>query len=86
MTIFTLYIGPSADGRTLHPSEADPEEGFRFADLESAQEEGDRLAGRHLTWSRIHAGSWKAIVGDGRVAEIIEGSPTSFHTNLGLMG
>ncbi|WP_455834114.1 hypothetical protein [Pseudarthrobacter siccitolerans] len=85
MTIFTLLIGESADGRTLHPSEADPEEGFPFPDLESAQEEGERLAGRPVTWTRVHAGAWKAIVGDGRVAEIIEGTPARIVPSVGLL-
>lgn len=85
MTTFTLTIGQSADGRTLHPSEADPEEGYPFQDLESAQEEGERLAGRPLLWMRVHAGSWKAIVGDGRVTEISEGRPVVIETRIGQM-
>lgn len=82
---FTLHIGYSADGRTLHPSEADPEEGFGFADLAAAQDEGERLAGRPLRWAQVHASSWKAIVGDGRVAEISEGSPARIVTAVGLL-
>lgn len=83
---FTLTIGNSADGRTLHPSEADPEEGYPFPDLESAQRKAEELAGRPLQWMHYHSGSWKAIVGDGRVADIGEGSPSRITTNLGLMG
>jgi len=72
---YTFRIGFSADGRTLHPSEAEPAEGVRFPDLDQAKDEAEQCAGRALRW--VHnpdVGSWTAVVGDGRVAVITPGA------------
>jgi hypothetical protein len=83
---YTLKIGFSSTGTDLHPSEADPEEGFRFPDLDKAQEQAEHLCGRGLRWRHnpdIQA--WKAVVGDGRVAEIIRGTAASIQVSVGTM-
>jgi hypothetical protein len=83
---YILTIGFSVNGQTLHPSEADPEEGFQFPDLRAAMGEGERLAGRGLSWRHPAEGIWVAAVGDGRVADITRGAPVvGIGLSTGLM-
>jgi hypothetical protein len=83
---YTLRIGHSATGDSLHPSEADPEEGFRFPDLDYAKDEAERLCARRLRWRHNPAVQiWTAVVGDGRVAEITQGTMPQFSVSVGTM-
>lgn len=86
---YILRIGPSADGKTLHPSEADPEEGFRFTTLEESQRRAEKLSGRRLYWRCPIEGTWVAAVGDGRVVDITRVAagpgPTTIAVTIGLM-
>lgn len=83
---YTLRIGFSATGDSLHPCEADPEEGFRFSALDQAQGEAEQLSGRALRWRHNpDIQSWTAVVGDGRVAEIIRGTVAEIRVSVGSL-
>lgn len=83
---YTYRIGVSANGRTLHPSETDPEEGVRFTSLGRAMSEAEQDAGRTLTWLHNQdVQTWTAIIGDGRVAEISKGAIVGIRLSVATM-
>jgi hypothetical protein len=72
---YTMRSGFSANGQNLHPSEADPEEGIRFTNLEDAQSGADNP----------DIQTWTAVVGDGRVVEICQGTTASIRLSVDSM-
>jgi hypothetical protein len=83
---YTMRSGFSANGQNLHPSEADPEEGIRFTNLEDAQSGAEQAMVRRLRWDyNPDIQTWTAVVGDGRVVEICQGTTASIRLSVDSM-